>query len=74
MAHEKDFVTLDLTPSATDLLTFLREQFQFISDHVTPSLTPRIFEEIARRVDRSLFTDVSGLYRLNTNLPFTQKP
>ncbi len=58
MAHEKDFVTFDLTSSAADLLASLGKQLQFLSDHLTPSLTPAIVEKIASKVDQTILAEV----------------
>ena len=67
MPNQKDFLTFDLTVSGGELLHSLSEQMKFISDHISPTCTPHILEQIARRVDHVLMAEVSLVSRLSCN-------
>jgi len=51
MALQKDALVLEVTTSTSDLLHSLGEQLAFIEAHVSPLLTPPIFEAICEKVD-----------------------
>ena len=59
MKPNRDEVSLDITPSAADLVTALRYHLSFIDLHISPSLTTDIFETLATRIDKLLIADVS---------------
>ena len=51
MALQKDALVLEVTTSTSDLLHSLGEQLAFIEAHVSPLLTPPVFEAICEKVD-----------------------
>ncbi len=57
----KDESVRDVTPSVAELATLLREHLLFIDDQLSPLLSKDIFEQIASKVDKLIFTDVSSL-------------
>ena len=57
MAH-KDRVSLDITPSLTDLVTSLQQQLAFVSANVTTLVSQDIFENLFDAFDHLLFDEV----------------
>ena len=58
MKLNKDKLSLDITPSATDLLTSLRYHLSFVDLYLSPSLTVDVFDTLATRIDKLLITEV----------------
>ena len=61
MKLTKDELSMDITPSAANLVTTLSSHLSFVDLHVSPSLTTDIFENLATRIDKLLVTEVSVL-------------
>ena len=59
MKSNRDEISMDITPSAADLMTALRYHLSFIELHISPSLTTDIFETLATRIDKLLIAEVS---------------
>ena len=59
MKPNRDEVSMEITPSAADLITALRFHLSFIELHISPSLTMDIFETLATEIDKLLITEVS---------------
>ena len=58
LATQKDALALEVTPSISDLLLSLGEQLAFIEAHVSPLLTPPMFETICDKIDQLFMSEV----------------
>lgn len=58
LTTQKDALALEVTPSISDLLLSLGEQLIFIEAHVSPLLTPPVFETICDKVDQLFISEV----------------
>lgn len=54
----RDEAVRDVTQSMAELSTLLREHLVFIDGQLSPLLSKDIFESIANRVDKLIFTEV----------------
>ena len=50
---------LQVSPGAADLLTSLREHLAFVTDHVSPLISPSLLDQVAMGVDSLLLSNVS---------------
>ncbi len=55
----KDELVHDVTQSVAELTTLLREHLVFIDEQLSPLLSKDIFEQIASRVDKLIFSEVT---------------
>ena len=57
MTLDKDVVSLDPSPSASELFSRLRDQLVFIESHVSPHVIPDLYSLINKELDRLLLTE-----------------
>ena len=75
LATQKDALALEVTPSVSDLLLSLGEQLAFIEAHVSPLLTPPMFETICDKIDQLFINEVrNGPWRLHLSLAVRTPP
>ncbi len=54
----KDELARDVSQSAAELTTLLREHLRLIEDQLSPLLSPDVFEQIIGNVDKLIFSEV----------------
>lgn len=59
MKDNSQQLVVQVSPGAADLLTSLRVSLSFISDNVSPLISPSIVEQLAVQMDTLLLNNVS---------------